>query len=169
MLRGGAGFVPKADTMIEAGDEVLLVLDPGLEEAITAFFAPERAPGLALGPRSGRARGWAATGASTILGARLPGWCNWQHATLWMSNLGFESLSRSSSAPRLHGAFRILGVLLRRRVVVLVPAWRRGDGRAGRSLAGPPAAGLQADLLRQSAAGRFGFRQVFPRRPYGEP
>ncbi len=26
--------------MIEAGDEVLLVLDPGLEEAITAFFAP---------------------------------------------------------------------------------------------------------------------------------
>src|SRR5690349_14366959 len=25
-----------------------------------------------------------------------PGWCNWQHATLWMSNLGFESLSRSS-------------------------------------------------------------------------
>ena len=34
------GFVPKADTVIEAGDEVLLVLDPGLEEAITAFFAP---------------------------------------------------------------------------------------------------------------------------------
>ena len=26
--------------MIEAGDEVLLVLDPGLEEAITAYFAP---------------------------------------------------------------------------------------------------------------------------------
>ena len=40
VLRGGAGFVPKADTVIEAGDEVLLVLDPGLEEAITAFFAP---------------------------------------------------------------------------------------------------------------------------------
>ena len=32
--------VPKADTIIEAGDEVLLVLDPGLEEAITAYFAP---------------------------------------------------------------------------------------------------------------------------------
>ncbi len=25
--------------MIEAGDEVLLVLDPGLEDAITGFFA----------------------------------------------------------------------------------------------------------------------------------
>ena len=40
VLRGGAGFVPKGDTVIEAGDEVLLVLDPGLEEAITAYFAP---------------------------------------------------------------------------------------------------------------------------------
>jgi trk system potassium uptake protein TrkA len=40
LLRGGSGFVPKADTVIEAGDEVLLVLDPGLEEAITAQFAP---------------------------------------------------------------------------------------------------------------------------------
>jgi trk system potassium uptake protein TrkA len=40
VLRNGSGFVPKADTIIEAGDEVLLVLDPGLETAITAFFAP---------------------------------------------------------------------------------------------------------------------------------
>ena len=40
VLRGGTGFVPKADTVIEAGDEVLLVLDPGLEEAITQQFAP---------------------------------------------------------------------------------------------------------------------------------
>ncbi len=39
VLRGGTGFVPTADTVIEAGDEVLLVLDPGLEEAITAQFA----------------------------------------------------------------------------------------------------------------------------------
>src|SRR3982075_861973 len=36
LLRGGRGFVPKADTVIQPGDEVLLVLDPGLEEAITA-------------------------------------------------------------------------------------------------------------------------------------
>ena len=40
VLRGGTGFVPKPDTVIEAGDEVLLVLDPGLEAAITAEFAP---------------------------------------------------------------------------------------------------------------------------------
>ncbi|MHB1537965.1 MAG: potassium channel family protein [Solirubrobacteraceae bacterium] len=40
VLREGSGFVPKADTVIEAGDEVLLVLDPGLEDAITAHFAP---------------------------------------------------------------------------------------------------------------------------------
>jgi trk system potassium uptake protein TrkA len=40
VLRDGQGFVPKADTVIEAGDEVLLVLDPGLEEAITPFFSP---------------------------------------------------------------------------------------------------------------------------------
>ncbi|MEJ7784356.1 MAG: NAD-binding protein [Solirubrobacteraceae bacterium] len=40
VLRGGKGFVPKADTVVDTGDEVLLVLDPGLEEAITKQFAP---------------------------------------------------------------------------------------------------------------------------------
>jgi trk system potassium uptake protein len=40
VLRGGSGFVPKPDTVIEAGDEVLLVLEPGLEDSITAYFAP---------------------------------------------------------------------------------------------------------------------------------
>ena len=44
VLRGGSGFVPKADTVIEAGDEVLLVLDPGLEESITSYFSPEGQP-----------------------------------------------------------------------------------------------------------------------------
>ena len=43
VLRNGEGFVPKAETVIEAGDEVLLVLDPGLEEAITRQFAPNGA------------------------------------------------------------------------------------------------------------------------------
>lgn len=43
VLRGGAGFVPKADTVINAGDEVLLVLDPGLEPDITQQFAPNGA------------------------------------------------------------------------------------------------------------------------------
>jgi trk system potassium uptake protein TrkA len=40
VLREGGGFVPQDDTMIEAGDEVLVVLDPGLEDDITARFAP---------------------------------------------------------------------------------------------------------------------------------
>jgi trk system potassium uptake protein TrkA len=44
VLREGSGFVPKADTVIEAGDEVLLVLDPGLEESITAYFSPNGQP-----------------------------------------------------------------------------------------------------------------------------
>jgi trk system potassium uptake protein TrkA len=41
ILRGGGGFVPKPETMIEPGDEVLVVLDPGLEQAITEHFAPD--------------------------------------------------------------------------------------------------------------------------------
>jgi len=44
VLREGSGFVPKADTVIQAGDEVLLVLDPGLEESITGYFAPDGQP-----------------------------------------------------------------------------------------------------------------------------
>ena len=45
VLREGGGIVPKGDTMIEAGDEVLLVLDPGLEEDITAQFSSDGKPG----------------------------------------------------------------------------------------------------------------------------
>ena len=45
VLREGGGFVPKGDTLIEAGDEVLLVLDPGLEEDITAQFSSDGQPG----------------------------------------------------------------------------------------------------------------------------
>ena len=44
VLRGGSGFVPKPDTVIHAGDEVLLVLDPGLEESITAYFSAAGQP-----------------------------------------------------------------------------------------------------------------------------
>lgn len=46
VLRDGSGFVPKADTVIEAGDRVLLVLEPGLEETVTAYLTSEgsRAP-----------------------------------------------------------------------------------------------------------------------------
>ncbi len=39
VLRGGSGFVPKADSVIQAGDQVLLILDPGLEQDITPQFA----------------------------------------------------------------------------------------------------------------------------------
>jgi trk system potassium uptake protein len=41
VLREGKGFVPTGETVIKAGDEILLVLDPGLEDAITPFFAPD--------------------------------------------------------------------------------------------------------------------------------
>jgi trk system potassium uptake protein len=43
VLRNGTGFVPKADSVIQAGDEVLLILDPGLEENITPQFASDGA------------------------------------------------------------------------------------------------------------------------------
>jgi trk system potassium uptake protein TrkA len=39
VLRDGVGKVPKADSVIEAGDQVLLILDPGLEGEITPRFA----------------------------------------------------------------------------------------------------------------------------------
>ena len=45
VLRGGSGFVPKADTVVEAGDEVLVVLDPGIEQDITARFVGENGRG----------------------------------------------------------------------------------------------------------------------------
>jgi trk system potassium uptake protein TrkA len=41
ILRDGTGFVPLADSVIEEGDEVLVVLDTGLEDKITAIFEPE--------------------------------------------------------------------------------------------------------------------------------
>jgi trk system potassium uptake protein TrkA len=43
VLRGGTGFVPKADSVIQPGDQVLLILDPGLEETITPQFASDGA------------------------------------------------------------------------------------------------------------------------------
>jgi trk system potassium uptake protein TrkA len=45
VLREGGGIVPKGDTVIEPGDEVLLVLDPGLEEDLTAQFSSDGQPG----------------------------------------------------------------------------------------------------------------------------
>ena len=45
VLRGGAGFVPNAESKVEAGDEVLIVLDPGLEQDITRLFVANGARG----------------------------------------------------------------------------------------------------------------------------
>ena len=42
VLRSGKGFVPGPDTVLEAGDEVLAVLDPGKEDDLKALFGPER-------------------------------------------------------------------------------------------------------------------------------
>ena len=41
VLRDGTGFVPKGDSVIRAGDQVLLILDPGLEDSITPRFAAD--------------------------------------------------------------------------------------------------------------------------------
>jgi trk system potassium uptake protein TrkA len=40
VLRNGKGFVPVADTVLEVGDEVLAVLDPGHEEQLKVMFGP---------------------------------------------------------------------------------------------------------------------------------
>ena len=45
VLREGRGFVPGPDTVLEAGDEVLAVLDPGLEEELKDYFGPDGAEG----------------------------------------------------------------------------------------------------------------------------
>jgi len=41
VLREGKGFVPGPDTVLESGDEVLAVLDPGMEEDLKAYFGPD--------------------------------------------------------------------------------------------------------------------------------
>lgn len=44
VLREGRGFVPTADTELRAGDEVLAVLDPELEAAVTDYLGGTSAP-----------------------------------------------------------------------------------------------------------------------------
>jgi trk system potassium uptake protein TrkA len=41
VLREGRGFVPGPDTVLKAGDEVLAVLDPGLEEDLKEFLGSD--------------------------------------------------------------------------------------------------------------------------------
>src|SRR5918992_913731 len=45
VLREGRGFVPSPDTVLEPGDEILAVLDPTVEEDLTAYFGPDGADG----------------------------------------------------------------------------------------------------------------------------
>ena len=45
VLRENEGFVPTADTVLEPGDEILAVLDPKVEEDLTAFFGPHAQAG----------------------------------------------------------------------------------------------------------------------------
>ena len=39
ILRDGGGFVPAGESLIQAGDEVLLVLDIGIEDTVTEVFS----------------------------------------------------------------------------------------------------------------------------------
>jgi trk system potassium uptake protein len=45
VLREGRGFVPGPDTVLEPGDEVLAVLDPGKEEDLKDFLGSDGAGG----------------------------------------------------------------------------------------------------------------------------
>ncbi len=45
VLREGRGFVPGPETMLEPGDEILAVLDPGREEDLKVFLGPDGAGG----------------------------------------------------------------------------------------------------------------------------
>ncbi|HEY7150789.1 MAG TPA: TrkA family potassium uptake protein [Solirubrobacterales bacterium] len=45
VLREGRGFVPGPETVLEPGDEVLAVLDPGMEEELKAYFGPDGSNG----------------------------------------------------------------------------------------------------------------------------
>jgi K+ transport systems, NAD-binding component len=45
VLREGRGFVPGAETVLEPGDEILAVLDPGREEDLKEFLGPDGAGG----------------------------------------------------------------------------------------------------------------------------
>jgi trk system potassium uptake protein TrkA len=51
VLRDGGGFVPTADTVLQAGDEVLAVLDPGVEQELTSYFGLETGGTIDRTPR----------------------------------------------------------------------------------------------------------------------
>ncbi len=51
VLRDGGGFVPTADTVLQAGDEVLAVLDPRVEGELTAYLGLDEGGSIDRTPR----------------------------------------------------------------------------------------------------------------------
>jgi trk system potassium uptake protein TrkA len=45
VLREDSGFVPNSETVLQEGDEILAVLDPRMEEDLTAYFGPDGGSG----------------------------------------------------------------------------------------------------------------------------
>ena len=61
----------------------------------------------------------------------IAGWCNWQHASLWIWNLGFESLSRSSLLENPHTGEQIEFVVETSELLVIEAVWPRPGRRTG--------------------------------------
>src|SRR5262249_28648352 len=104
--RGAAGARPRArglDHRLLRAERGPRELAPAAARLAARELAP--APDRPLGCARARARPRTAGRIQAVErcpkryliypGTAGPGWCNWQHATLWMLNLGFESLSRS--------------------------------------------------------------------------
>ena len=77
VLRAGKGFVPTADTVLEEGDEVLAVLDPGKEDDLKVLFGPagrrrRRQWLTARSTSSSSAAGWPAPAAPRSCASAAP-------------------------------------------------------------------------------------------------
>ena len=129
----------RLSTIRQAGR--IVVLDHGRDRRAGHPRRADGRPGRLLAPLPRLGRAGRGVGQDGVLHwPPVPGWCNWQHACLWSTNLGFESLSRSSlSAARAGDLDRLLErrpVLEQERVdadrardreAVLVPARRVGS------------------------------------------
>ena len=88
----------RLSTIRQAGR--IVVLDHGRDRRAGHARRADRGRGAPTGavPGLGRSRR-RPDPASLSSRASFPGWCNRQHACLWSTSLGFESLSRSCSPP----------------------------------------------------------------------
>ncbi len=166
VLRDDEGFVPTADTVLEAGDEILAVLDPKVEEDLTAFFGPD--PGivrevdfLLVGGGMGSAycaselRRRGADGSILLVGPRAGPAVRASAALEGVPARGGEARGRAGAPARV-----VRGE--RRRAADRKE--RDGPGRGG---AGGQAPGRGGGALRQGAArdGRDGEHPAGRRRP----